>query len=227
MHPPHPPIPKPGSYSKAGGACLTTALSLCLSLPGIFSQFKLISRCIALQKNPLSLFLSRSLSSCVRCIHPSLTHYDSVSVSLLWPLPFPLSDRDTKKHLRTLFKLMSTFGYLPILPSLPLLFVWLCLLCFHRIWCNCICFCQKCFSAFICAGHAQTHVCTHTHTDIHGCITWVGVGRKVEVPPQSYFLPTWILRPRSFKRSTTSPTLPRGLCNDSLPHQHDICAQQL
>lgn len=43
--------------------------------------------------------LSVTFSSCVRCIHPSLTHYDSVSVSLLWSCPFPLSDRDTKKHL--------------------------------------------------------------------------------------------------------------------------------
>lgn len=111
----YPHIPMPGSSSEPVAVCFTTALSLCLSLPGIFSQFKLISRCALLyKKTPLSLFLSHSLSSCVRCIHPSLSHslYLSASVSLLLSLSFPLSVRLTKKHLLCM-------GWCPLLATCP------------------------------------------------------------------------------------------------------------
>lgn len=71
-------------------ACAWRQPWACVSrFPVYFSQLKLISRCALLyKKNPLSLFLSRSLSSCVRCIHPSRTHYDCLSFSLM-VCPFP------------------------------------------------------------------------------------------------------------------------------------------
>lgn len=56
--------------------------SNCNSLPSIFSQCKPIRRCAPLYKTPLSLSPSRSLSSCIRGIHPSLSHSASLSFSI-------------------------------------------------------------------------------------------------------------------------------------------------
>lgn len=169
----------------------------CVWLPGAFSQLELVSRCAPLYKTPLSLFLSRSRSSCVRCIHPSLALSPSVSISLFFSLSHPPRSLSlTKKHLMCV--LMSLLGYCPHSPLLPplSLSVWLPPLSFlgSAAAAHC-CFClPSLVCLFVCAAHLAATPSAFspraTTTTRHGC-----KGRKVEVPPQSYFLPTWILRP--------------------------------
>lgn len=65
----YPHIPKPCSYSEPVAVCFMTALKLYLTSQYVFTVQADQQVCIALQ-NQLSLFLSRSLSSCVRCIIP-------------------------------------------------------------------------------------------------------------------------------------------------------------
>lgn len=72
----YPHIPTAGSLSQRVAVCFGATSKARLSLPGTFSKFKLISRCALLyKKNPLSLFLSRSLSSCVRFLSRSVSRF--------------------------------------------------------------------------------------------------------------------------------------------------------
>lgn len=120
--------------------------SNCISLPSICSQFKMISRCAVFYKTPLSLFLSRSLSSCIRHIHPFLTLSLSVSLLLFLSDSFPLSVWFPKKwHVWWCAFLVTSL-------------TWLCCLCS-------LCHCFALFFAFsVCfpnrdAAIAAAHAC--------------------------------------------------------------------
>lgn len=117
----YPHIPMPGSYSKPVAVCFMTAVKLYLTSQYIFTVQADQQVCTALSKTPLSLFLSRSLSSCVRCIHPSLSLSVSLSFSIIVSLSlFPtLSVWLPKKHL--MWALMCLLGYFPNLLLLSLL----------------------------------------------------------------------------------------------------------
>lgn len=118
----YPHIPVPGSYTKPVAVCFMTALKLYLTSQYISTIQVDQQVCTALQ-NPLSLLLSRFLSSCVRCIHPSLSFSLTISLSmsvsllLFLSVSFPLSVCLPNKHLMHALSCFLGFSLILLLLS--------------------------------------------------------------------------------------------------------------
>lgn len=153
----YPHIPMPGSSSEPVAVCFMTALSLCLSLPGIFSQFKLISRCALLYKKKTQKKKTHFLSFCHVLYLPvsdafiplSLTFYISLPQFLYYCLSLSHSPSDLPRSICSVwadvhFWLLARLSAVALSLTV-LLFVWLPPLYSHRVRCSCIyCFGFKC-----------------------------------------------------------------------------------
>lgn len=172
----YPHIPVPGSHCKPVAVCIMTAFSLLLS--SAFSQLKLISRCALLYKNPLSLFLSRSPSSCQ--LHSSLSL--TLCISLSWFLYYSLS---LFPSLHQTYQKASVWVDVHswLLSQLTLAAFALSLFFFYLFcslplppptvfssfrWSSTSCFCCKCFFFYFCRCMCCTHhrtPNTHAHSE--------------------------------------------------------------
>lgn len=203
----YPHIPMPGSYSKTVAVYYMTPLKLYLTSQYMFTVQADQQVCTALQNPTFSLFLSRSLSSCIRCIHPFLTLSLSVSLLLFLSVAFPLSVWFPKKwHVwwcGFLVTSLTCFYYLYSLCHCFALFdflsVFSMLRCSHCS-CTCLFFCFFCLFFLVWNASLQLSASLCVFTTRHGCITRVKLRKESGSSPTVLLPPHMKLRPRSFKR---------------------------